>query len=292
MVKIRVLALAFAVCASLPALSAHGQVGTAPAELSLIKLNEDMYVISNAAVPGLVTVLVTDAGVLLVDDKFEIDHDNMMELLKSVTNQPVKYVINTHYHADHSGGNATLQALNAIVVSSDHARAKMSVTNQPGLPNLTAGGPMTIYIGSKTVEIYPVGPAHTDGDVVVLFPDHRVLASGDIFANGPGTSAQLVDYAGGGSAKAWPRALESALELDFDTVVPGHGAVSTRADLEAYLERSKRFSATLSELTRNYKSRAQIEKIVRKRFAWEDFHVQAALDGLINEFRAAVGAAH
>ena len=233
------------------------------------------------------TALVTDAGVLLVDDKFDIDHDNMMQLLKSVTNQPVKYVINTHYHADHSGGNAKLQALNAIVVASDHAGAKMFVTNQPGLPNLTVGGPMTIYIGSKTVEIHPVGPAHTNGDVVVLFPDYRVLASGDIFANGPGTSAQLVDYAGGGSARAWPQALESALELDFDTVVPGHGVVSTRADLEAYLDRSKRFSATLSELTRKYKSRADIERVVRKKFEWEDFHVQAALDGLISEFRAA-----
>ncbi len=291
MVKMRVLALAFALCAALPALSAHGQFGTTPAELSLIKLNEDMYAISNAAAPGLVTALVTDAGVLLVDDKFEIDHDNMMTLLKSVTNQPVKYVINTHYHADHSGGNAQLQALSAIVVASDHASAKMVVTNQPGLPNVTAGGPMTIYIGSKTVEIHPVGPAHTNGDVVVLFPDHRVLASGDIFANGPGTSAQLVDYAGGGSAKAWPQALAQALELDFDTVVPGHGVVSTRADLEAYLERSRRFSATLSELTRKYKSRADIEKVVRKKFEWEDFHVQAALDGLINEFRAAAGAA-
>ena len=100
-----------------------------------------------------------------------------------------------------------------------------------------------------------------------------------------------MDYAGGGSARAWPQALESTLELDFDTVVPGHGVVSTRADLEAYLNRSKRFSATLSELTRKYKSRADIEKVVRKKFDWEDFHVQAALDGLISEFRAAAGAA-
>jgi cyclase len=287
----KVLGLAFALCAALPVSSAVAQFGTAPAELSLIKLNDDMYVISNTAVPGLVTALITDAGVLLVDDKFEIDHDGMMALLKSVTSQPVRYVINTHYHRDHSGGNVKLQALHAIVVASDHAGAKMAMTNQPGLPNVTADGPVTLYLGGKAVEIHPVGPAHTNGDVVVLFPDYRVLASGDIFANGPGTSAQLVDYAGGGSAKAWPRALESALALDFDTVVPGHGVVSTRADLEAFLERSKEFSETLSELTRKYKSRADIEKVVRKRFDWEDFHVQTALDGLINEFRAAAVAA-
>ena len=76
------------------------------------------------------------------------------------------------------------------------------------------------------------------------------------------------------------------LELDFDTVVPGHGVVSTRADVEAYLERTKRFSATLSELTREYRSRDRIEKVVRREFEWEDFHVQASLDGLISEFRS------
>jgi glyoxylase-like metal-dependent hydrolase (beta-lactamase superfamily II) len=283
--KNTVFGLTFALCGFLSS-SAYAQFGSAPAELSLIELNDDMYVISNVAVPGLVTVLVTDAGVLLVDDKFEIDHDNIVQLLKTVTNQPVKYVINTHYHPDHSGGNAKLQALNAIVVASDHALARMLVTNQPGVPNVAADGPLTIYIGGKTVEIHPVGPAHTNGDVVVLFPDYRVLASGDIFANGPGTSAQLVDYPGGGSAKAWPHAIESALKLDFDTVVPGHGLVSKRSDLEEYLDRSMRFSATMTELIREYRSRENIEKVVRRDFAWEDFHVQAALDGLISEFRS------
>jgi len=277
--------LAFGLCGAWIASSAHAQFGTAPAELSLVRVKDDIYVVSNVAVPGLVTALITDEGVLLVDDKFEIDHDNIVKLLKTVTNQPVKYVINTHYHADHSGGNAKLQALNAIVVASDAARSRMVATNQPGLPNVTAASPISLYIGGKPVEIHPVGPAHTNGDVVVLFPEHRVLAAGDIFANGPGTSAQLVDYAGGGSVKAWPQAIEQALALEFDTVVPGHGMVSTRADLEAYRDRARRFSSMLSDLTRQGKSRADIEAVVRSDFAWEDFHVQMALDGVIGEFK-------
>jgi glyoxylase-like metal-dependent hydrolase (beta-lactamase superfamily II) len=265
--------------------SAHAQFGGGPSELSMIKLNDDMYVISNVAVPGLVTALVTNEGVVLVDDKFEVDHDNIIKLLRTVTNQPVKYVISTHYHGDHSGGNAKLQAMNAIVVASDNARARMVAVNQSGQPNVTAAGPISLFIGGKTIEVHPVGPAHTNGDVVVLFPDYRVLAAGDIFANGPGTSAQLVDYAGGGSAKAWPKAVEQALELDFDTVVPGHGLVSKRADLQTYLARTERFSATLAELARQKKSKADFEAVVRNEFDWEDFHVQAALDGLIKEFQ-------
>ena len=80
-------------------------------------------------------------------------------------------------------------------------------------------------------------------------------------------------------------AVQQALTLSFDTVVPGHGLVSTRADLTAYRERATRFAATLAELVSQGKTRAEIETVVRGQFAWEDFHVQAALDGLINEFR-------
>jgi cyclase len=263
----------------------RAQFGGEPAKLNTIKLRDDLFVISNVAVPSLVTALVTNEGVLLVDDKFEIDHANILAQLKTVTNQPVKYVVNTHYHGDHSGGNAKLQALGVLAVASVPARARMVATKQPGLPNITVGDHAEIHLGGKRVEIHRVGRAHTNGDMVVLFPDHRVLAAGDIFANGPGTSAQLVDYPGGGSAKEWPKAIEQALALSFDTAVPGHGLVSTKADLEAYRQRAVRFSDTLSRLGREKRPREEFEKAVRSQFDWEDFHVKAALDGLINEFR-------
>jgi len=281
----RVIATICGAAALLLAPCSQAQFGSAPAELSIIKIRDDIYVISNVAVPGLVTALVTNDGVLLVDDKFEIDHDNIIKILKTVTNQPVKYVINTHYHADHSGGNAKLQALDALAVASTEARARMVAANQSGQPDITVGNHAELYIGGKAVEIHKVGRAHTDGDVVVLFPEHRVLATGDIFANGPGTSAQLVDYPGGGSAKNWPNAVAEALELEFDTVVPGHGLVSTRADLVANRDRAARFAATLAQLVSQGKTRAEIEAVVRADYAWEDFHIQIALDGLIDEFR-------
>lgn len=264
---------------------ANAQFGGQPSELELIKVRDDLYVISNVAVPGLVTALITNDGVLLVDDKFEIDHDNIMKVLRTVTSQPVKYVINTHYHGDHSGGNAKLQALGTIAVASIEARTSMVAANQSGQPNITVGEHAAIHLGGKTVEIHKVGRAHTNGDVVVLFPEQRVLAAGDIFANGPGTSAQLVDYRGGGSAKEWPKAVEQALALPFDTVIPGHGLVSSRADLQAYQARTVRFAETLSRLVSQGRSRADIEAVVRSEFDWEDFHINAALDGLINEFR-------
>jgi cyclase len=267
------------------ALQAYAQFGNEPAELELIKVRDDIYVISNPYVPGLTTALITDDGVLLVDDKFAIDHDNIMAMLRSVTDQPVKYVVNTHHHNDHSGGNAKLQMEHAVAVASDQARQRMIEGNLPGLPDFTLSDHASIHIGGKRVELYHVSPAHTDGDVVVLFPEQRVIATGDIFTNGAGTSAQLVDHAGGGSAKSWPQAVEAALALRFDTVIPGHGHVVKRAELEAYLEQTKRFNAVLSDLVRHGKSRADIEAVVRSQFEWEDFHVQMGLDGLIDEFR-------
>jgi cyclase len=283
--KQQILAGLFSAAFCLGAPLAHAQLGAGPSKLEIIKVRDDIYVISNVAVPGLTTALITNEGVLLVDDKFEIDHDNIMKLLKTVTNQPVKYVVNTHYHGDHSGGNAKLQAEGTLAVASDQARATMVRVKQPGLPNITFKEHSSIHLGGKTVELYKVGRAHTDGDIVVLFPEQRVLASGDIFANGPGTSAELVDYDGGGSAKEWPKAVEQALKLDFDTVIPGHGLVSTRKDLEAYREKTIRFRDTLAQLVKAGKSKADIEAVVRGQFDWEDFHVQRALDGLINEFR-------
>ncbi len=263
---------------------AAAQFGSDPSEVELIQLNDDMYVVSNVAVPGLVTVLVTDDGVVLVDDKFEIDHDNIMALVRSVTDQPIAYVINTHYHGDHSGGNAKLQALDAVAIASDEARARMLAGNQSGLPDFTVSESASLYVGGKTIELHSVSPAHTDGDVVVLFPDYGVLATGDIFANGPGTSAQLVDRNGGGSAKTWPHAVEEALALEFETVVPGHGEISTREDLVEYLQRTIRFREVLRTMVEQGRSRADIEAILRSDFAWEDFHVQMALEGLIAEF--------
>jgi cyclase len=280
-----ILALAGAALGILLVPCAHAQFGAEPAELDLIQLRDDMYVISNVGVPGLATALITDEGVVLVDDKFEIDHDNIMRLLRSVTDQPIKYVINTHHHGDHTGGNVKMQALDAVAIASDQARARMVAMNLPGLPDFTLSDSAALYVGGKTIELHRVSPAHTDGDVVVLFPDYDVLASGDIFANGPGTSAQLVDRAGGGSAKQWPSAVKQALELDFDTVVPGHGLISTRADLEAYYQRTLRFREVLTDLVSQGKSRDEIEAVVRADFDWEDFHVQMALDGLIEEFQ-------
>ena len=235
----------------------HAQFGDKPAQLSTVKIKDDLFVIHNDFVPGNTTALVTPQGVVLVDDKFEIDHDGIMAQLKKLTNQPVKYVINTHYHADHSGGNAKLQALGAQVVTSENARAKMVDVKQAGQANITLENTLHLYVGGKRIEVRYFGRSHTDGDIVVLFPDHRVLSAGDMFTFGDATP-ELIDYAGGGSAKDWTRTLDGVLQLDFDSVVPGHGNVTTKQEVRKFRDSTLTLNKRVHDMLAQNKSRAEI----------------------------------
>ena len=262
----------------------YAQFGDKPSVLSTIKIKDDLFVIHNDFVPGNTTVLVTNAGVVLVDDKFEIDHESIMAQLKKITNQPVKYVINTHYHADHSGGNPNLQALGAQVVTSEAARAKMLEVKQPGMANITLENSLRLYVGGKRIEVHYFGRSHTNGDVVVLFPDHRILSAGDMFTFGDATP-ELVDYAGGGSAKEWTKTVDGALTLDFDSVVPGHGLVTTKQEMRKFRESTLTLRNRVHDMLAANKTKAEIEKMLRSDFHFADLHVQLSLDGMMAELR-------
>ena len=262
----------------------RAQFGDKPATLDTIKIKDDLFVIHNDFVPGNTTVLVTNEGVVLVDDKFEIDHENIMAQLKKITNQPVKYVINTHYHADHSGGNPKLQALGAQVVTSQQARDKMVEVKQPGQANITLENSVRLFVGGKRIEVYRFGRAHTDGDIVVLFPDHRVLSAGDMFTVGDATP-QLIDYAGGGSARDWPVTLDGALKLDFDQVVPGHGVVVAKQELRKFRDSTMSLKNRVRDMIAKKSTKGEIEKMLRTDFKFADLHIQRSLDGMMIELQ-------
>jgi cyclase len=278
------LALALALVAALGAAYAYGQFGQTPAKLNTLKLADDLYVIHNDVVPGNTTALITSEGVVLVDDKFEVDFANIVAEVKKITSQPIKYVINTHHHADHSGGNAKMQAMNVQVISSEQARENMVDANQPGLPTMVFEHHAHVYLGGKNVELYHFGRSHTNGDIVALFPEDRVLASGDMFTYGDQTP-ELIDYSGGGSAKEWTSTLDSALMLDFDTVVPGHGIVTSKAEMRKFRDSTLRLRNRVHELVVAKKSRDDIAKMLQAEFHWQQLHLDRGLDGAIAEMQ-------
>jgi glyoxylase-like metal-dependent hydrolase (beta-lactamase superfamily II) len=258
--------------------------GPPPAKLDLIKVKDDLYVIHNEIVPGNSTALITTEGILLVDDKFDVDHNGIMEQLKKVTDKPIRYVVNTHHHADHSGGNAKMQDMNALVVASEEARENMVDGKQPGLPSIVIQHHAHIYIGGKNVELYHFGRAHTNGDMVILFPADRTLAAGDMFTFGDATP-QLIDYAGGGSGKEWTKTLDSALQLDFDAVVPGHGLVTTKQEMARFRDSTLKLRNRVHEMLIQKKTRDDVSKMLQTEFHWAQLHLDRGLDGLMGEMR-------
>ena len=286
-------AVGLLLCGAMWVAYAHGQqLGQVAAKQQLIKINDDLYVIHNDFVPGNTTALITDEGVVLVDDKFAVDHDSILAELKKVTSKPIRYVINTHHHADHSGGNVKMQQMNVQIVSSEQARENMAgsprdglfIDTQPGFPNVTFENHMQIHLGGRRLELYYFGRAHTSGDIVVYFPAARTLASGDIFVFGDATP-QLIDYAGGGSAKEWTKTLDSALQLDFDTVVPGHGIVTTKQEMRKFRDSTLALRNRVHEMVVQKKTRDEIAKMLQSDYHWIQILLDRSLDGLIGELR-------
>jgi len=263
----------------------YGQQQPSPSKLDTIKVKDGLYVIHNDFVPGNTTALVTTEGVVLVDDKFEVDHDNILAELKKVTSQPVKYVINTHHHFDHSGGNAKLQAMGGVqIIAAETAWQNMVDGNLPGKPSVTFDRQAHLHLGGKNVDIYHFGRSHTNGDSVVLFPSERVLAAGDMFTYGDATP-QLIDYAGGGSAKEWTPTLDSVLALDFDAVVPGHGDVTTKAEMRKFRDSTVRLRTRVHDMLTQKKSKDDIAKMLQSEFHFAELHMMFSLDGLMSELR-------
>ena len=218
------IALITLVVAGLAAVQAQQQ---GPA-LKLETVKPNLYVISESG--GNVAVRVTPEGIILIDDKFERNFNEIMQRVKSVTGMPVKYVINTHQHGDHTGSNVQF-IKTADILAHKNARANMVRTKQMDTPpRITFGDETAVYLGGAEVQAHHLGRGHTDGDAVIYFPDLRVLHMGDLFtANFP-----YIDYENGGSVVEWIKTIDAALEFDFDTVIPGHGPIMKKADLEMY----------------------------------------------------------
>jgi glyoxylase-like metal-dependent hydrolase (beta-lactamase superfamily II) len=196
--------------------------------LNVQKVTDHLWVIMNAA-SGNVAVMPTDEGVLLVDDKFEEDGPDILAKVKAISDKPIKYILNTHQHGDHTGGNAfMLKNTLAEIVIHKNARANMVAGKQPGLPQITFADEAQVFVGGREVSAHHLGRGHTNGDAVILLPSERVLHTGDLFVNG---SAPFIDYSAQGSIVDWAKTLDRVLQLDFDIVIPGHGPVAKKADL-------------------------------------------------------------
>lgn len=189
---------------------------------------------------GNTTVRVTTDGLIVVDTKNlgEANYNQLMELIKTVSQAPVKYAIVTHVHQDHSGNTDSFIKAGAKVVANENLKKNLetytSPAGKPGVPNELYSKNYKIKLGGARVEVHHYAAGHTSGDSIVYFPDLKVVAMGDEFAANGGNC----DYAQGGSLLEWPKSLAKVLKLDVDTVIPGHGNdPMKKADLQMFKNR-------------------------------------------------------
>jgi cyclase len=201
------------------------------------KVGDNLYVIPGAG--GNTTVFVTQGGVVLVDTKLPNNGDAILNQVRTVTDQPVSTIINTHSHPDHIGSNDYFAA-SVEVVTHENTRKWMSAnprvaSNPVAMPDRTFTNRMTLGSGDGRIELYYFGPGHTDGDAFIVFPARRAMAAGDIFA---WKMAPLIDPMAGGSVLALPGTLEKAMQgiPDVDTVIEGHGDVNTWQGFRDYVQ--------------------------------------------------------
>ena len=264
------------------------KAGAEEPKLTLNQVKNDLYEIEGDG--GNVAVFLTDEGVILVDDKFERDYEGIMAHVKSLTAKPVKYVLSTHYHADHSGGNTKFLP-SAEVISTANARDAIVEHKQANAPPGVSPARVVfkeeagVFLGGKEVHARYCGRGHTNGDAVVYFPALRTLHTGDLMAG----KTPLIDYNGGGSLVEWTKTLDEAMKLDFDTVIPGHGPVTNKAGLLAYRNNVDKLRTRASEMFRDGRSQEDVGKVMIAEFGWaaDGLQMQWSLPGMMKELKGA-----
>lgn len=197
---------------------------------------------------GNLGVSVGEDGVFLVDDQYAPLTDRILAAIGALSDQPVRFVINTHWHSDHTGGNEQLGGAGSVVVAHDNVRERMSTDQfmesfqrevpaspEAALPLVTFNDQVTFHFNGEAIRVYHVASAHTDGDSIVHFTQSNVIHMGDNFFSG---AYPFIDRSSGGSVQGMIEAVQLGLGLcDSNTmVIPGHGPLGKCAELEDYGE--------------------------------------------------------
>jgi glyoxylase-like metal-dependent hydrolase (beta-lactamase superfamily II) len=239
-------------------------------EINTTKLNENMYVIHGSG--GNVLLSIGKDGVILVDDQYAPVTEKLKSVIANFTDQPIKFVINTHLHPDHVGGNEKLGEAGAIIVSHDNVRKRLSsdqffefinltipALSEKGLPIITFSQNMTFYQNDEEIKITHLDDGHTDGDSAVYFTKNNVIHVGDDFSD---RSFPLMDLSSGGSIDGLILSLKKIISmLNEDTkIVGGHSGISNQTKVKDYLNMLIDVHGKISNMIKEGKSLYEIIK--------------------------------
>ena len=226
------------------ALLASSHANADETALSSQKLSDSIYLLSGKG--GNIGVSIGKDGTFLIDDKFAPMTNDIINEIKKVGGSIPKFVLNTHWHGDHTGGNENLGKQGSIIVAHENVRKRLTVdsfikafnnktTAYPdvALPVITFTQEMQLHLNDEGIEIIHIPKAHTDGDSVVYFTNDNILHTGDIFFNG---FFPFIDTAHGGTLKGTLKATEQLISMidEKTKIIPGHGPLGNKTDLVAY----------------------------------------------------------
>jgi len=249
----------------LAASAAAQQQDFSKVEVKAEKVAEGVYMLTGAG--GNVGLSVGKSGAFVIDDQYAPLSDRILAAIKAITPDPVRFVVNTHWHGDHTGGNENMGKAGAFVVAHENVRRRMSseqfnalfqrktpASPETALPIVTFAEGVSFWWNGDEIRVFHVPPAHTDGDAIVQFVAADVVHMGDTFFNG---GYPFIDTSSGGRVDGVIGAAERVLGAvsDKTRIIPGHGPLGTRADLALYRDVVKTIRDRVAKLKAEGKTR-------------------------------------
>lgn len=215
--------------------SSFGYQNMEQVEIKTQKLSEQVYLLQGAG--GNIGILTGPDGVFMIDDQFAALSEKIVMAIKQLSDQPVKYLVNTHHHGDHTGGNKNFDEQGALILAHENVRERLkekATDSTAGVPVITFNDQLNLHINGNDVMVLHVHNAHTDGDALVYLPQSNVLHTGDTFFNG---MFPYIDLNSGGSVDGDIEAAEKGLSIinEKTKIIPGHGNLASYQDYSDYL---------------------------------------------------------
>ncbi|PYT57055.1 MAG: MBL fold metallo-hydrolase [Acidobacteria bacterium] len=244
-------------------------------EIKVTKVSGNIYMLEGAG--GNIAASVGEDGIVIVDDQFAPLANKIQAALKElkITDKPVRFVINTHYHGDHTGGNEPFANVGSTVIAHDNVRKRLETGGtagnggsikmeqkaapKPALPIITFEHEVTVHLNGEDIRALHFPSGHTDGDSIIFFPKNNVVHMGDDFVR---YGFPFIDVASGGSLQGMIDAMEKATaQLPTDVkVIPGHGALSNLDDVRAFTKMLKETSAVVQKALNEHETLDQMKQ--------------------------------
>lgn len=239
-------------------------------EIQTIKVADGIYMLMGKG--GNIGASVGKDGVFLIDDQFAPLTEKIRAAIAKISDHPIRFVFNTHWHFDHVGGNENLGKLGSVIVAHENVRKRLSTdqmveffkknvpaTAAVGLPVITFTRDLTFHLNGETIEVFHVQNAHTDGDAVVYFKEANVVHTGDIYFAG---IYPFIDTGAKGSVNGMIRSANKVLAMidDKTQIIPGHGPLSNKREFKAYVEMLTQLKDAVGKAIAGGKSLEEIQK--------------------------------